>query len=167
MPDLVCTVDEYQALVDAPDRSAQIVAFGDLSTAINAIGDAEMDGLLRQIVIMGGRSDELGAIAFVNMASHMLSEMNGAAAAFPAEVRPMLALADEFQTVAEAGAAEELPDYTALSAAVEAIGNDDLSAMMQDLLAASEVSLKDANDVTYPMIGWIMTGAVEAADAAC
>ncbi|UCC60563.1 MAG: ABC transporter substrate-binding protein, partial [Dehalococcoidia bacterium] len=164
LPDLLSVVDEFESLMTAADRDAQIVAFGDLSTAIEEIGDDELNTLLRAVVTQGMVSDEASAVAMVDMAAHMLSVCAASVEAFPAEVQPMLELADEIEAVI---AAEDVAAQTAafgeLSAAVSAIGNDDLSAKLQNVITGGMQSELAGNMALGGMISWILMQAAEAA----
>jgi polyhydroxyalkanoate synthesis regulator phasin len=164
LPELLSVVDEFESLMTAADRDAQIVAFGDLSTAIEEIGDDDLNALLREVVTQGMVSDEASAVAMVDMAAHMLSVCAASVEAFPAEVQPMLELADEIEAVI---AAEDVAAQTAafgeLSAAVSAIGNDDLSAKLQAVITGGMESELAGNMAIGGMISWILMQAAEAA----
>ncbi len=167
LPALVSVVDEFQMLMDAPDRSAKIVAFGALSTAIKAIGDDDLTKKLQQIVTKGAQSDELGSVATLDMAVYIIRGMADAATAFPSEVQPMLQLADEFEAV---NAAQDVAAKTAplgeLGTAADAIGDAELSALFQQIATDGSQSLQEVNTATTTMIAWIMSQATAAAEAA-
>jgi outer membrane murein-binding lipoprotein Lpp len=164
LPELLSVVDEFEAMQLAADMDAKIVAFGALSTAIEAIGDEDLYALLQAVVIQGQQSIEAGAVATLDMAAYMLSVCADSVGAFPAEVQPMLQLSDEIDALI---AAEDLAAKTAvfgeLSAAVDDIGNDDLSAKLQAVVTEGMKSDYDGNMALIDMIVWIMAEAAEAA----
>jgi hypothetical protein len=56
-----------------------VAVFGELSTAIDAIGDDELTALLQAVVTGGMESDLDGALATIDLVTHILSQAAEAA----------------------------------------------------------------------------------------
>ncbi|MGB2584008.1 MAG: hypothetical protein WBC89_07640 [Dehalococcoidia bacterium] len=163
VPALLSVVDELAALRTAPDMNAKVAAFAGLGTAVGAVGDDDLDALLQGVVVGGMQSDEAGAEATLDMAAYMLGVCAEAVAAFPAETQSLLELADEVDAVL---AAEDIAAQTAafggLSMAVDAIGNAELSALLQGVITGGMESEKAGHLAIVDMIVWILSEANEA-----
>ena len=164
LPDLLSAVDEFEAMTTAPDRAAQAAAFGELGTAVEDVGDAQLSAHLGEVVTAAVQGDEAAAMAILDMAAYMLGVCEDASAAFPAEVQPMLALSDEIDALL---AAEDLPAKAAvfgeLGTAIEDIGDAELSALLQDVVAGGMQSDYDGALATIDLVVYILTQAAESA----
>lgn len=163
LPDLLSVVDEFEAMTTAPDRAAQAAAFGDLSTAIEALDDDDLSSLLGDVVTAGLQGDEEAAVAILDMATYMLSACADSVAAFPAEVQPMLELSDDLNALL---AAEDLAAKVAvfgeLSTAIDAIGDDELTALLQAVVTGGMQSDLDGALATIDLVIHILSQAAEA-----
>ncbi len=163
LPSSLSVVDELQGLLEATDRDAQIAAFGALSTAINEIGDPDLDNALRQVVIKGGQSDEAGGEATLDMVALVLGQFADASAAFPAGVQPKIDLNAEIAALRAAADADKPAAFGALGAAIAAIGDSELSALFQNVPTAGAQSALAGTMALTDLIASILYDAADAA----
>lgn len=165
LPEFLSVVDEFEAMTTGQDRAAQAAAFGALSTAIGALDDDELTAMLDEVVTAGLQGDEEAARAILEMAAHMLGVCADSVAAFPAEVRPMLELSDEIDGLLAAGdPAAAAAVFGELSTAIDDIGDAELAALLQAVVAGGARSNLDGALATIDLVVYVLSQAVEAAE---